>query len=101
MFLFAIDWMGQLQESIDLLTEWVFVDGMAYGLHHLGVNDFITTLFAHGLGRGINTTLTFVPVLIGIYAYLAVLEGSGYMPRAAFVMDRLMTSGASSRLLCH
>ena len=63
MFLFAIDWMGQLQESIDLLTEWVFVDGMAYGLHHLqGVNDFITTLFAHGLGRGINTTLTFVPV---------------------------------------
>lgn len=92
MFLFSIDWMGQLQDGVDLLTEWIFVDGLAYWLHQLGANDFITTLLAHGLGRGINTTLTFVPVLVGIYAYLAILEGSGYMPRAAFVMDRLMTS---------
>lgn len=92
MFLFAIDWMGYLQDGVDLFTEWVFVDSVSYYLHAWGCSNFITTLLAHGVGRGINTTLTFVPVLVGIYAYLAVLEGSGYMPRAAFVMDRFMTS---------
>ena len=92
MFLFAIDWMGALQDKVDLLTEWVFVDGLAYGLQALSCPDAIVSVMAHGLGRGINTTLTFIPVLVGIYTYLALLEGSGYMSRAAFVMDRLMTT---------
>jgi ferrous iron transport protein B len=43
-----------------------------------------------GVIAGVGGVLVFVPVLLFLYLFLALLEDSGYMARAAFVMDRLM-----------
>ena len=43
-----------------------------------------------GIIAGVGGVLVFVPVLMALYLVLAILEDSGYMARAAFVMDRLM-----------
>ena len=50
----------------------------------------MTAIVAAGIGSGINTTITFVPVIAAMFLFLALLERSGYMARAAFVVDRLM-----------
>jgi ferrous iron transport protein B len=47
-------------------------------------------LLTDGILAGVGGVLVFVPVLIALYLALAVLEDSGYMTRAAFIMDRLM-----------
>ena len=56
----------------------------------LGSPDWLTGLLAHGVGGGIQTVATFIPVIGFIYLFLSMLEDSGYMARAAFVMDRFM-----------
>jgi ferrous iron transport protein B len=47
-------------------------------------------LAAQGVGGGITLVATFIPVIGFLYLALSVLEDSGYMSRAAFVIDRLM-----------
>ncbi|MCX7791584.1 MAG: ferrous iron transport protein B [Chloroflexaceae bacterium] len=48
------------------------------------------SLLVDGVIAGVGGVLVFVPVLLALYFALALLEDSGYMARAAFVMDRLM-----------
>ncbi len=48
------------------------------------------TIIANGVGGGIQTVATFIPVIACLYLFLAVLESSGYMARAAFVLDKVM-----------
>ncbi|TRU61127.1 MAG: ferrous iron transport protein B, partial [Microcystis aeruginosa Ma_QC_C_20070823_S13] len=43
-----------------------------------------------GAGGGVQTVATFIPVIGFMFLFLSILEDSGYMARAAFVMDRLM-----------
>jgi len=57
----------------------------------LGVGDtWVSGLLIDGVIAGVGGVLVFVPVLMSLYLALSVLEDSGYMARAAFVMDRLM-----------
>jgi len=51
---------------------------------------WVESLVVDGIIAGVGGVLVFVPVLMFLYIALAVLEDSGYMARAAFVMDRLM-----------
>jgi len=51
---------------------------------------WIESLIVEGIIAGVGGVLVFVPVLLFLYLFLALLEDSGYMARAAFVMDRLM-----------
>lgn len=90
MFLIAINLGGAFQDFFDLFTEAVFVKGAAIGLLKLHAPAWVIALIANGIGRGINTTLTFIPVIASMYFCLAILESSGYMARAAFVVDKLM-----------
>ncbi len=53
-------------------------------------NTWVSSLFIEGIIPGVGGILVFIPVLMALYAALAVLEDSGYMARAAFVMDGLM-----------
>ena len=55
-----------------------------------GFPDWLQSLIIDGIIGGVGTVLTFVPLLLFLYFFLALLEESGYMARAAFVMDRLM-----------
>lgn len=51
---------------------------------------YLMFLLAINIGGGINTVLPLVPQIGMMYLFLSFLEDSGYMARAAFVMDRLM-----------
>jgi ferrous iron transport protein B len=51
---------------------------------------WVESLFLDGIVAGVGGVLVFVPVLMSLYLALAILEDSGYMARAAFVMDRPM-----------
>lgn len=90
MFLFAINIGGAFQDFFDITTNAIFVQGSAYVLHQLHTPDWLIALLANGVGVGINTVLTFIPVIAAMYFFLALLEASGYMARAAFVVDKLM-----------
>jgi ferrous iron transport protein B len=48
------------------------------------------SLLADGVIEGVGSVLTFLPQIMILFAFLAVLEDCGYMARAAFLMDRLM-----------
>jgi ferrous iron transport protein B len=74
----------------ELLTGTVFVDGMRHLLGNLGVAEVAITFMADGIGQGIQSVSTFIPPIFFIFLCLAILEDSGYMARAAFVMDRLL-----------
>ncbi|HUK62995.1 MAG TPA: ferrous iron transport protein B, partial [Dongiaceae bacterium] len=50
----------------------------------------LRSLVVDGVIAGVGTTLTFVPQIAILFVFLGVLEDSGYMSRAAFIMDRLM-----------
>jgi ferrous iron transport protein B len=56
----------------------------------VGLPDWLTTLIAKGVGGGVTTVVTFIPVIGTLFLFLSVLEDTGYMARAAFVMDRFM-----------
>ena len=45
---------------------------------------------ADGLGAGVTTVATFLPPIFMIFLCLSLLEESGYMARAAFIMDRFL-----------
>jgi ferrous iron transport protein B len=68
------------------LTTWVTALLGALGLS----GTWVESLAVDGIIAGVGGVLVFVPVLMALYLALAILEDSGYMARAAFVMDRLM-----------
>lgn len=90
LFFFAINIGGAFQDFFDISSQTIFVNGFAYLLTHLGTPTWLTALLANGIGKGISTTLTFIPVIGAMFLFLALLEDSGYMARAAFVIDRCM-----------
>lgn len=90
MFLFAINVGGAFQDFFDIGSSAIFVDGLAHLLQSLHFPNWLVALLSAGVGKGINTTITFIPVIGGMFLFLSVLEASGYMTRAAFVVDRLM-----------
>ncbi len=50
----------------------------------------LRSLVVDGVVAGVGTTLTFVPQIAILFFFLSVLEDTGYMARAAFIMDRVM-----------
>ncbi len=90
MFMFTINLGGAFIDFFDQATGALFVDGVGALLASLGAPEWLNVLLAKGIGGGIQTVATFIPVIGFLYLFLSVLEDSGYMARAAFVMDRLM-----------
>lgn len=90
MFLLAINVGGAFQDFFDITTDTIFVQGTAWVLQQIHTPSWLIALCANGIGKGINTTLTFIPVMASMYFFLALLESSGYMARAAFVVDKAM-----------
>ena len=68
----------------------IFVDGFRVLLEIISLPAWLITLLADGLGGGIQTVSTFIPPIFFIFLALSILEDSGYMSRAAFVMDKFM-----------
>lgn len=90
LFFFAIKIGGAFQDFFELSAQAIFVKSLGSLLHDLGVPSWLMALLVSGLGEGITTIITFVPVIGAMFLALAFLEDSGYMARAAFVIDRIM-----------
>ena len=54
--------------------------------------SWLSSLIADGIIGGVGSVLVFVPIIFLLYIALSILEDSGYLARAAFVMDHLMHS---------
>ncbi|HEY0210324.1 MAG TPA: Fe(2+) transporter permease subunit FeoB [Acerihabitans sp.] len=90
MFLLAINVGGALQPLFDIGSAALCIDGIQWLGHTLALPRFLTVFLAQGVGGGINTVLPLIPQIGMMYLFLSFLEDSGYMARAAFVMDRMM-----------
>lgn len=90
LFFFAINIGGAFQDFFEISSEAIFVEGLAHVLNQIHTPHWLMALLVSGLGKGICTVVTFVPVIGAMYFALSFLEDCGYMARAAFVMDRLM-----------
>lgn len=90
MFLFAINVGGAFQDFFDIASTTLFVEGLAHGLLALHFPPWIVAILASGVGKGVNTVVTFIPIIGAMFFFLSFLEDSGYMARAAFVVDRCM-----------
>ncbi|MCU0542413.1 MAG: Fe(2+) transporter permease subunit FeoB [Oscillatoriaceae cyanobacterium Prado104] len=90
MFTISINVGGAFIDFFDIFFGTIFVDGFAKLLESINAPGWSIGLLANGAGGGIQTTATFIPPIGMMFLCLSVLEDSGYMARAAFVMDRLM-----------
>ena len=79
-----LDWLDSVISGP--ITRWVVAILNLVGLG----GTWFESLMVDGVIAGVGGVLVFVPVLLSMYFFLALLEDSGYMARAAFVMDRLM-----------
>ena len=90
LFMFAINVGGAFIDFFDILFGTIFVDGFGAVLAAIGLPEIVQVVLAGGMGGGIQTVATFIPVIGCLFLFMAFLEDSGYMARAAFVMDRFM-----------
>ena len=79
-----LDWIDALFTGP--ITNWTITL-----LTWLSAPDWVRSLFVDGILAGVGGILVFFPGLFAMYYLLAILEQSGYLARAAFVMDRLMS----------
>ncbi|MGL5963976.1 MAG: ferrous iron transport protein B, partial [Fusobacteriaceae bacterium] len=57
-----------------------------------GTPEWINSLIIDGIIGGVGGIVVFVPLMLFLYFFLAILEESGYMSRVAFLMDKIMRS---------
>ncbi|MCK4319066.1 ferrous iron transport protein B [Candidatus Micrarchaeota archaeon] len=75
------------------LIDWSFgwMSGIAVGwVASVNGPEWLASLIADGIMGGVGSVLIFVPNIFLLFMVIAILEDSGYMARAAFIMDRLM-----------
>ncbi|MDP8220786.1 MAG: Fe(2+) transporter permease subunit FeoB [Candidatus Stygibacter frigidus] len=77
-------------DFFDKFMGTIFVDGFRHILEALSFPNWLIAILADGLGGGVQTVSTFIPPIFFIFLALSILEDSGYMSRAAFVMDKFM-----------
>ena len=91
MFMFTINIGSAFIDFFDIAVGAIFIDGLSMVLTQIGLPEWFVVLMANGLGGGVKVVATFIPIVGFLFVFLSALEDSGYMSRAAFVMDRFMT----------
>ena len=90
MFLFTQNLGSAFIDFFDILVGGVMVTGFGELLEAIGVPEIVKVVLADGVGGGLQTVSTFIPVVFFLFFFLAILEDSGYMARVAFVMDKVL-----------
>jgi ferrous iron transport protein B len=81
--------MDAIKAGVGLIGEWV---------NHALPASLLKDLFVNGVLAGVGSVLVFLPQILILFFFILSLEESGYLPRAAFLLDRLMGSvGLSGR----
>ncbi|HHX14510.1 MAG TPA: ferrous iron transport protein B [Clostridiales bacterium] len=79
-------WLSDLLSfGIDRFTNWA--DNL---LGQANLAPALHSLIIDGVFAGVGSVLSFLPIIAVLFFFLSILEDSGYMPRVAFVMDRLL-----------
>jgi ferrous iron transport protein B len=79
-----------LQDGMEALFATIRSQLILPGLTAAGAPTLMRSFLVDGLWLGITTVASFLPIIFLFYLLLAVVEDSGYLPRAAFLMDGLM-----------
>ncbi|MBU2986323.1 ferrous iron transport protein B [Saccharophagus degradans] len=90
LFTIAVNLGAVFIDFFDIILGSVFVDGTRWATAALGAPEWLQAVLADGIGGGIQLVGTFIPVIGCLYLCMSALEDSGYLSRAAFVIDRLM-----------
>lgn len=90
MFFIAISFSGPFIDFFDGLGDALFVQTPALALESACLGGGLLETILMSVGGGIQTVMTFIPVVGLLFMCQVFLEQSGYMARAAVVMDRLM-----------
>ena len=80
-FSWAEPLMDGISESVTVTGQW-FASALPDGL--------LRSLIVDGLFAGLGAVLVFLPQILILFLFILVLEESGYLPRAAFLLDRMM-----------
>src|SRR3546814_2561870 len=80
------------------------MDGIGAGIMALGTlttqslpDGALKSLLVDGIFSGLGSVLVFLPQILILFLFILVLEESGYLPRAAFLLDRLMYKAGLTR----
>ncbi|MEB3323113.1 MAG: ferrous iron transporter B, partial [Synechococcaceae cyanobacterium] len=79
-----------VQDLLGLLFDGIQTRLLEPGLTAIGAPELVRGFLIDGLWLGVATVTTFLPIIFLFYLLLAVVEDSGYLPRAAFLMDGFM-----------
>jgi ferrous iron transport protein B len=90
LFKLTFDLSSPFGDWIDAMTNGPFKRFASAILGSIGAPDWTVSLVNDGIIAGVGFVLVFVPVIFCMMFFITFLEGSGYMARAAFVMDRAM-----------
>lgn len=93
---------GTVGKALQSATEWLFSGLLSPAaeslLGHLRAPAWAHSLVVDGVLGGVGSVLSFVPVITLLFFFLSLLEDSGYMARAAFLMDKPLSKiGLSGR----
>ena len=78
-----------LQGLLEQLVS-VVIGAADAGLAAFGTNPVVRSLVVDGVLAGVGSVLSFLPIIVVLFLLLSILEDSGYMVRAAFVMDKIL-----------
>ncbi|MBO5941436.1 MAG: Fe(2+) transporter permease subunit FeoB [Kiritimatiellae bacterium] len=81
---------GAFVDFFEMAGDTLFVSGVAELLSYFNAPPWLVAVLANGAGSSLQTVATFLPPVGFMFLCLSILEDSGYMARAAFVMDRFM-----------
>ncbi|KEF41896.1 MAG: iron transporter FeoB [Cyanobium sp. CACIAM 14] len=79
-----------LQELLGQGFDWIQNHLLTPGLAAVGTPVFLRNFLVDGVWLGVTTVSSFLPIIFLFYLVMAVVEDSGYLPRAAFLMDGFM-----------
>lgn len=88
-FMFTFNWVGQ--PLSDAMDEYI-ISGIVNLLENLLQNSspWFSSLIIDGIVGGVGSVIVFLPVVMTLFLGITFLEDSGYMARAAFIMDKIM-----------
>jgi ferrous iron transport protein B len=84
--------MSKLADAISYVLTVMLAGSLRTGLADVGANSLIVSLVCDGVIPGIGTVLTFLPQIALLFILMSILEDSGYMARAAILMDRIFAA---------
>ena len=86
-----------LSDVLSVGINW-WVDRLSDVMKSAGASNVVLSLVIDGICAGVGSVLSFLPVIAVLFLCLSILEDSGYMPRVAFVMDKILRKiGLSGR----